>query len=132
MLLDSGKTGSAVELPPDWRASSTPIEVNGQAVGYALFPPTSTQPAFRTNGPSPDVLFRERVTSAALMSAGIAALIALILGVLLARTLTRPVRELTLATEAMARGQLGQQVVVRSRDEIGELAHSFNQMSADL
>lgn len=132
VVLDSGKTGSDVPLPPDWRTASTRVEVNGQTVAYALFPSTNTQPAFRPNGPSPDVQFRERVMSSALMSAGIAALIALILGVLLARTLTRPVRELTLATEAMARGQLGQQVVVRSRDEIGELAHSFNQMNADL
>jgi two-component system sensor histidine kinase BaeS len=32
----------------------------------------------------------------------------------------------------MARGKLDQRVTVRSRDEIGELATSFNQMSADL
>ncbi len=32
----------------------------------------------------------------------------------------------------MARGKLDQRVVVRSRDEIGELAASFNQMSIDL
>jgi two-component system sensor histidine kinase BaeS len=59
-------------------------------------------------------------------------LIALILGVLLARTLTQPVRELTAATKAMARGALDQRVSARSRDEIGELARSFNQMSVDL
>jgi two-component system sensor histidine kinase BaeS len=59
-------------------------------------------------------------------------LIALILGILLARTLTRPVNELTSATRAMARGDLEQQVPVRSQDELGELAISFNQMSSDL
>ncbi len=60
------------------------------------------------------------------------ALIALILGLLIARTLTRPTRELTAATRAMAQGDLHQQVPVRSRDEMGELAQAFNQMSADL
>ncbi len=47
-------------------------------------------------------------------------------------TLTRPVRELTAATQALAQGELEQQVPVRSQDELGELAASFNQMSADL
>jgi two-component system sensor histidine kinase BaeS len=41
-------------------------------------------------------------------------------------------RELTAATRAMAQGRLGQQVPIRSRDELGELAVSFNQMSSDL
>jgi two-component system sensor histidine kinase BaeS len=77
-------------------------------------------------------LFVQQVTWAAVVSAGIAALIALVLGGLLARTLTRPVRELTAATTAMAGGALDQRVEVRSRDEIGELASAFNQMSADL
>src|SRR5690606_26422698 len=35
-------------------------------------------------------------------------------------------------TQSMAEGKLGQQVNVRSRDEIGELGHSFNRMSQDL
>lgn len=59
-------------------------------------------------------------------------LIALVLGGILARTLTRPIMELTAATKAMAGGKLGQQVRVRSRDEIGTLAKSFNQMSTDV
>jgi two-component system sensor histidine kinase BaeS len=58
--------------------------------------------------------------------------IALILIAALARTLTRPLHELTTATRAMAAGRLDQQVTVRSRDEIGALAASFNHMSADL
>jgi signal transduction histidine kinase len=51
---------------------------------------------------------------------------------LLARTITRPVRELTAASHAMARGQLKQEVPVRSKDELGELSLTFNQMSSDL
>jgi signal transduction histidine kinase len=59
-------------------------------------------------------------------------LIALILGSWLSRSLTHPVRDLTTATRALAFGKLEQQVPVRSKDELGELAESFNQMSADL
>ena len=51
---------------------------------------------------------------------------------LIARGLTSPLREMAEAAEAMARGDHGRQVVVRSRDEVGRLATSFNAMSAEL
>jgi len=54
------------------------------------------------------------------------------LGVFLSRTLTRPIRELTQATHAVSEGELSQQVPVRSKDELGELAQAFNKMSAEL
>ena len=56
----------------------------------------------------------------------------MLLGFLLARRLTQPIRELTSATQAVAQGALGNQVTVRSRDELGNLAASFNRMSSDL
>jgi two-component system sensor histidine kinase BaeS len=59
-------------------------------------------------------------------------LASLILGVVLARTLTRTLREITDASRAIAKGDLKQQVPIRSQDELGELATSFNQMSSDL
>lgn len=40
-----------------------------------------------------------------------------------------PLRELKTGTERIARGDLGHQIPVRSQDEVGELAHSFNEMS---
>ena len=42
------------------------------------------------------------------------------------------IRELTEATHEVAGGNLGLQVSVRSKDEMGELATAFNKMSADL
>jgi two-component system sensor histidine kinase BaeS len=60
------------------------------------------------------------------------ALIALLLGFFIARSLTQPLRDLTAATRAMAQGELHQKVQIHSHDELGELAVSFNQMSADL
>ncbi|HLE89893.1 MAG TPA: ATP-binding protein, partial [Anaerolineales bacterium] len=60
------------------------------------------------------------------------AVIALLLGTFLSRTLTRPIRELTQATHAVSEGDLSQQVPVRSSDELGELAKAFNKMSAEL
>jgi signal transduction histidine kinase len=61
-----------------------------------------------------------------------AVLVSVILGAILAQSLTRTLRELTAATLKVAKGDLEQQVPIRSNDELGELAASFNQMSADL
>ena len=59
-----------------------------------------------------------------------ASLLALVLAVLLARSITKPIRRLTQTFARMTEGQLHQHVRVESSDEVGELAHAFNQMSA--
>ena len=59
-------------------------------------------------------------------------MVALLIGILLARTLTRPLQALTRAPEAIATGDLQQEVQVRSGDEIGELASTFNLMSREV
>jgi signal transduction histidine kinase len=102
------------------------INVNNQLVGYVL----------DTGGlPRPN-LFEQRYinqTKLALVYASLGAvLIAVFLGLVLARSITRPVKELTAASHAMAGGQFDQKVAVRSRDELGELTQTFNTMSADL
>ncbi|MER7706264.1 ATP-binding protein [Kitasatospora sp. NPDC097605] len=50
----------------------------------------------------------------------------------LAHGLTAPLRDMTAAARAMASGDYSRRVEVNSRDEIGELAATFNQMAADL
>ena len=119
-------------LPRDEAALSLPLTVNGATVGYVRFGAPVTRQLGDPGRPPPDVLFLDRVSWATGVSAGIAALLALVLGSLLARTLTRPLRELTAATRVMASGNFDQRVAVRSSDEIGQLATAFNQMSADL
>jgi signal transduction histidine kinase len=72
-------------------------------------------------------------TDGALAAAGLVVIgIALVLGGLLARRITRPLRELTVAAQGIAAGDLGRRVPVRSHDELGTLATQFNRMSADL
>ena len=48
------------------------------------------------------------------------------------RVVDVPVKALRHGTERLAQGQLGYQIDVVSKDEIGELAHSFNEMSLQL
>jgi signal transduction histidine kinase len=48
------------------------------------------------------------------------------------RLLTKPIRELTGVARQMSAGNLGVQVAIRSRDELGELGNAFNDMSARL
>jgi signal transduction histidine kinase len=108
--------------------NGVPIEVDGQVVGWLL---TGKLPA--PWGPeSPAGVFMRSINSSIVFSALIAVFMALVLGAVLARTLTRPIRELTDATQVVAQGDLGYQVEVHSHDELGQLASSFNLMSADL
>lgn len=79
-----------------------------------------------------EVEFIDRINRTLLYGALIGGVIALLLGVFLSRTLTRPIRELTQATHAVSAGDLSQQVPVRSDDELGELAQAFNKMSTEL
>jgi two-component system phosphate regulon sensor histidine kinase PhoR len=66
----------------------------------------------------------------------VGALIAAVLGVLLAFQVTRitvdPIRRLTRISKEMAEGNLNQEIVVPSRDEVGDLARAFNRMAAKL
>src|ERR1022692_1134292 len=48
------------------------------------------------------------------------------------RVVGKPIKELEKGTEHLSRGELGYQIAVRSQDEVGDLAHSFNGMSLQL
>jgi signal transduction histidine kinase len=58
--------------------------------------------------------------------------VALVTSQLLAHGMTSPLREMTVAAGAMARGDYSQRVRATSRDEVGELAEAFNRMADEL
>jgi serine phosphatase RsbU (regulator of sigma subunit) len=58
--------------------------------------------------------------------------LALVLGLLLARQITRGVHDLSLGTQRLRQGDFSHTIRVRSRDQLGELAESFNLMSRGL
>jgi signal transduction histidine kinase len=70
--------------------------------------------------------FRGRITLP------VALLISVMITQILAHGMTSPLREMTAAARAMARGDYRRRVRVTSRDEVGELGRAFNRMAADL
>ncbi|MDH4265055.1 MAG: ATP-binding protein [Deltaproteobacteria bacterium] len=61
-----------------------------------------------------------------------AALIGVVLAFYLSRLLVKPIQQLVRGTKKVAAGVFTERVQIRSRDEIGELAESFNQMVVSL
>jgi two-component system sensor histidine kinase BaeS len=113
-------------VPPAQLAQGKPVKIGDQVVGTILA--TGAAPPLDAR----EQQYLERTNLALLVSALGAVVIALLLSLVLARTLTHPVRDLRNAIRAMAQGTLGVAVPVRSRDELGQLTTAFNQMSADL
>jgi signal transduction histidine kinase len=58
--------------------------------------------------------------------------VALVTSQILAHGMTRPLREMTAASKAMAKGDYTRRVRATARDEVGQLADAFNQMATDL
>src|SRR5579862_5843040 len=74
------------------------------------------------------------VSSARTLSYTIGAilLVAILSWLFVWRVVDRPMKALKQGTEHLSRGELGYQIEVRSQDEVGDLAHSFNDMSLQL
>jgi signal transduction histidine kinase len=117
-------TGAVV--PASVLQTGTGVLVNGNQVGTILV--ATFQPRFNPA----ENLFLQRTNEALFLAMVGAMLVALVIGVLLAMNLIRPLRALTQAAHNITRGQLEQQVKVNSKDEIGELARAFNTMSQEV
>ena len=120
-LLPDYPAGAVV--PEKALRAGTAVTVDGQVVGTILT-------AARSPNLNPEeAAYLQRANAALAYAALAAVLVALAVGGLLARTLTRPLRALTQAAQRMAGGELEQEVTVKATDEIGELVAAFNQMS---
>ncbi|MCX5704975.1 MAG: HD domain-containing protein [Candidatus Omnitrophica bacterium] len=58
--------------------------------------------------------------------------ISLLLGWFFSRSITRPINSLMLGVEELGKGNLEHKVIVKSSDELAQLAVAFNKMSAEL
>ena len=114
-------------LEASYVEKGAPLVVDGNMVGTLL----ATTRDLSGQG-EPDRQFIEAVNRAVLWAVLLVAAASLVAAAFLSRQLVSPLRQLTVAAEAMAGGDLSQRVHVRARDEAGELGHAFNQMAADL
>ena len=74
----------------------------------------------------------ERMTRAIIIALLIATAAVVLAAALIGRVISSPLRRMTIAAQGMAAGALDQKVEVGSSDELGRLAHAFNEMSLSL
>jgi two-component system NtrC family sensor kinase len=79
-----------------------------------------------------DAQLAESRNNLILLSIGAVLLIGLVSGTFIWLEVRRPVRRLMLGMEMVAAGNLDHRLETRSRDELGQLARGFNEMTADL
>ncbi len=112
-------------LPERVLSKGTPIIVDGERVGTAILAqPPQLDPR--------EQRYVESTNRALLIGAIGSSTTALIVGLLLSRQFLAPLADLTRAITAMHSGVLDQHVEIRSEDELGTLAQTFNEMSAKL
>jgi signal transduction histidine kinase len=125
VLADSQGDLVGGQLSGEEGAFGASIEVEGQLVGILLVA------AAEGIHESLEADFLGQVNKSLLWAGLAAGGVALLLGSLLARQLTAPLRTLTEAVRRLTHGDVPQ-VEVRGRDEIAELGQAFNQMAQSL
>lgn len=121
-----GSTGDAIRLDPaQWERRfylAYPLALDGGTAGIVYL-----------NSSLKNVDNTLNEVKMILVSGSAAALaIAFLLGLILTRTITVPVRAVTAKAEKMARGDFSQQIEVQDLDEIGQLGRSFNYLASQL
>jgi len=127
VIADTGGASLDEQHPAAHLQEAAPVVVNGQTVGSVLVG-SMIEPALNPA----DEDFLQAVNLSIFITAAAVGLVALILGSMLFRQITSPLRAVSQAAEAIAAGQLDRRVEVKTADEIGRLAQSFNRMAESL
>ncbi len=115
-------------LTRDERAAAQPLQVQGETVGWLVI---SRPVQAAILGPL-EQMFVRRVRGLLVVGGLLAGALGLLLGLILSRNLTAPLRRLAAAARAVADGDLGQQVQVEGSAEIAEVGQAFNEMTRAL
>jgi two-component system sensor histidine kinase BaeS len=100
----------------------------GRMMDEMMGPSASREMAERMIGPA-ERAYLAATSNSLWVAGGLAVLAAVGVGLLLARQISGPLRDLTSAARRMASGDLEGRVPVRSADELGQLAAAFNSMA---
>ncbi|MDW7613695.1 cell wall metabolism sensor histidine kinase WalK [Peribacillus simplex] len=101
---------------------STPIEANGEVIG-AVYVIAEMENVFEQ---------MDEINGIFMTGTAMALVITAILGILLARTITRPMSDMRKQALVMAKGNFSRKVRVYGDDEIGQLAVTFNNLTKKL
>ncbi len=101
---------------------AAPVYSGGRVVGV-IYIKGSLEPSY-------EIL--ANIRSIVVYSTAIALGVTAVLGILLAQTITGPIREVTRKAAMMAAGQFEQSISVHSNDEVGQLAEMFNHLARQL
>lgn len=127
VIADTGEASLGEQHPLQHTENGIPIIVDSKTIGTVLVG-SMIEPVLN---PADEDFLRSVNLSILLTSAAVGVL-AIVLGSLLFRQITSPLRALSQSAQAIAEGDLGRRVEVRSDDEIGQVAHSFNRMAESL
>jgi CheY-like chemotaxis protein len=110
---------------PGWARLGSGVDWEGKRVGVLYVNPVA--------GPDPiDLAFISALNRSVLLGAMMAGLAAILVTLVLASGILRPVERLTAAARRLKTGDLSVRVSVDSQDEIGELANAFSAMAGSL
>lgn len=106
--------------------TAVPVVVDGTpvAVLYLQISPERRKPSRRS--------FNQLLNEALAVAGLLAVVVAVVFGAAFARRITRPIQEMKRVAERMAEGDYAQRVSNPGKDEVGQLAASFNHMAATL
>jgi len=124
-VLENGKpyVGNAYVVNAEYITAYEPIrDVLGRIIGI-LYVGILEQPF---------IDLRNQVIYLFFSIALVGVLVALIIGYLLARSMSKPIEKLVYATQEISQGEFPTSLGIYSDDEIGRLANSFSQMSQSL
>jgi signal transduction histidine kinase len=114
-------------LPLRLRPEAAPVRVDGREVGFLSVPHGAGLLAvFRENN------FLSRMLRIILVGGAVSGGIALLVGLLIARHVTRPLLALTRAAQHLAAGARHEPLRIPADAELAELATAFNTMAANL
>jgi len=122
-VADSQGSSAGSQMTEAERSLAVPLmDTRGATVGYLV----------GEGGLGSDASLIGQINQVALQAGLFGGLIALLLGLVLAYSLVRPIHNLDRAARLLAKGDLDQRVPVQGNDELASLGNTFNSMAGSL